>query len=128
MKKAADVARQDAFRQKDFANELWSQLTDFIKNNTRSQTREVPAAGSHKKKTRNKASAQVWPADELETLIINKMPHAELHEIAAEKFVDQVMVHVFVDSEIDLRASAIECRSNPVLDSYEAEVLLAYVR
>ena len=56
------------------------------------------------------------------------MPHAKLHEIAAEKFVDQVMVHVFVDSEIDLRASAIECRSNPVLDSYEAEVLLAYVR
>ena len=128
LKKAADVARRDAIRQKDFANELWSQLTDFIKNNPRSQTREVPAAGSHKKKTRNKASAQVWPADELETLIINKMPHAELHEIAAEKFVDQVMVHVFVDSQIDLRGSAIECRSNPVLDSCEAEVLLAYVR
>ena len=117
------MARQDAFRQKDFANELWSQLTDFIKNNTRSQTREVPAAGSHKKKTRNKASAQVWPADELETLIINKMPHAELHEIAAEKFVDQVMVHVFVDAEIDLRASAIDCRSNARLDSWEAGLI-----
>ena len=31
LKKAADVARRDAIRQKDFANELWSQLTDFIK-------------------------------------------------------------------------------------------------
>ena len=127
MKKAADVARQDAFRQKDFANELWSQLTDFIKNNPRSQTREVPAAGSHKKKTRNKASAQVWPADELETLIINKMPHAELHEIAAEKFVDQVMVHVFVDAEHDPGAAK-DCRSIHRWDHPKAEVLLAYAR
>ena len=128
LKKAADVARRDAIRQKDFANELWSQLTDFIKNNQVTQTREVPVAGSHKNKAPHALTAQVWPEDELDTLIINKMPHAKLHEIAAEKFVDQVMVHVFVDSQIDLRGSAIECRSNPVLDSYEAEVLLAYVR
>ena len=127
MKKAADVARQDAIRQKDFANELWSQLTDFIKNNQVTQTREVPVAGSHKKKARHKASAQVWPEDELDTLIINKMPHAKLHEIAAEKFVDQVMVHMFVDAEHDPGAAK-DCQSIHRWDLPKAEVLLAYVR
>ena len=84
-------------------------------------------AGSHKKKARHKASAQVWPEDELDTLIINKMPHAKLHEIAAEKFVDQVMVHVFVDAEHDPGAAK-DCQSIHRWDLPKAEVLLAYVR
>ena len=121
------MARQDAFRQKDFANELWSQLTDFIKNNQVTQTREVPVAGSHKNKAPHALTAQVWPEDELDTLIINKMPHAKLHEIAAEKFVDQVMVHVFVDAEHDPGAAK-DCRSIHRCDHPKAEVLLAYAR
>ena len=127
MKKAADVARRDAIRQKDFANELWSQLTDFIKNNQVTQTREVPVARSHKNKAPHALTAQVWPEDELDTLIINKMPHAKLHEIAAEKFVDQVMVHVFVDAEHDPGAAK-DCRSIHRWDHPKAEVLLAYAR
>ena len=127
MKKAADVARRDAIRQKDFANELWSQLTDFIKNNQVTQTREVPVAGSHKNKAPHALTAQVWPEDELDTLIINKMPHAKLHEIAAEKFVDQVMVHVFVDAEHDPGAAK-DCRSIHRWNHPKAEVLLAYAR
>ena len=106
---------------------LWSQLTDFIRNHRDTQTSAVPKAGSHNSVAGNKASAQDWQVDELETLIVTKYPDAQLPQIAAEKFVDQVMVKVFADGEHDPGA-AIDYLSDDRHNSEAAQVLLAYVR
>ena len=126
-RKDADGCWQQEIKKNEFANMLWSQLNDFIRNNRDTQTSAVPEAGSHKSMAGNKASAQDWPVDELETLILTKFPDAQLPQIAAEKFVDKVMVDVFASGEHDPGA-AINYLSDDRWDSPEAKVLLAYVR
>ena len=42
--------------------------------------------------------------DELEMLIKSKFPDAEPYEIQAEKFVDEVMVGLFIEKQYELGA------------------------
>ena len=124
-RKDADGCWQHEIKKNEFANMLWSQLNDFIRNNRDTQTSAVPEAGSLV--AGNKASAKEWPADELEQLILAKFPDASTRIIAAEKFVDTYMLERFREKEID-PGDAVDNMDDNGYHLESAKVLLAYVR
>ena len=127
LKEEADDCRMNQIKKKDFANMLWLRLIAFIKEHPETQTVAVPENVSHKSMAGKKASAQNWPMDELEMLVKSKFPGAEPYEIQAEKFVDEVMVGLFMEKIYEPRA-ADDFLSQDRWNSTEAQVLLAYVR
>ena len=126
-RKDADGARQQEIKKNEFANMLWSQLNDFIRNNRDTQTSAVPEAGSHNSVAGNKASAKEWPVDELEMLIMAKFPEASKTIIAAEKFVDTYMLERFREGGID-PGHAVDNMDDQGYHKESSKVLLAYVR